>query len=126
MSDLQTTNAVKTPAWMTPEQTQAVARGAQQAHSDATTLAPEDRRINLNDVATSTPPAHLTNDYDPTYRPMALARDGQFEVDADAREVADYNVHAGIWKRCPECGEGIATGLRVHATCEQNLKAGVA
>ena len=126
MSDLQTTRAVKIPDWMTPEQTQAVARGAQQANSDATTLTPEDRRIALDDVVTYAPPAHLTADYDPTYRPMALSRDGQFEVDDDAREVADYNIHAGIWKRCPECGEGIATGLRIHATCEQNRKAGVA
>lgn len=105
---------------------EAIARGIARANSDAVFAAREDRRIDLDDVVTYAPPAHLTDDYDPTYRPMALTRDGQFEVDADAHEVADYNIHAGIWKRCPECGEGIATGLRIHATCEQNLKAGVA
>ena len=98
----------------------------QAANAPIPKSAASDHRIALDDVATFALPAYLTRDYDPTYRPMALTRDGQFEVDPEAREIADCNIHASIWKRCPECGEGIATGLRIHATCEQNLKAGVA
>lgn len=124
--DTQTAPGVKTPAWMTPEQTQAAARGAQHATADATTLLPEDRRITLEAVVTFALPAFLTNDYDPTYRPGAIDRDGTFATDPEAHEIAEYNIHTGQWKRCPECGNGIATGLRVHATCEQNVKAGVA
>ncbi len=104
----------------------AIARGIARANKDAVFAAREDRRIDLDDVVTYAPPAFLTDDYDPTYRPSALTRDGSFEVDPESRELAEFMIHNGQWKRCPECGNGIATGLRVHATCEQNAKAGVA
>lgn len=118
MTDTQSTQAVKS--------SDAYRLGIERANAPIPNSAANDHHIDIDDVVTYAPPAHLTDDYDPTYRPMALTRDGQFEVDPEAREIADYNVHAGIWKSCPECGEGIATGLRIHATCEQNLKAGVA
>lgn len=124
MSDTQTTNAVKTPAWMTPEQTQAVARGAQQAHSDATTLAAEDRRIALDEVVTFTPPAHLTNDYDPAYRPMAMTRGGSFEVtDSDALAIADRL--ANTLKACGLCGEPMTAGQQFqHNECARLVESG--
>lgn len=100
--------------------------GVARANEVAASAAP-DERIDLEAVVTYRPPAFLTTDYDPTYRPTRIDRNGSFEVtDPDAVAIAAQMVANGTWKRCPECGDPIATGQRIHALCEQARKAGAA
>lgn len=85
-----------------------------------------DQRIPHDKTATFAAPAYLTADYDPSHRPSAVDRSAAHTPDLEAVALAEALIANGTWKRCPECGNGITTGLRVHATCEQNRKAGVA
>jgi len=115
MTDTQSTDAVKS------DMTGAIERGIARANRDAAAAAifKADERVLRKDVVTHAPPAHLTADYDPTHRPSALNRTATIAVtDRDALKIAEQMIATGEWRRCPDCGDHIATGRRIHAICE--------
>lgn len=65
-----TTESGFAPQWMNSAQAEAHQRGVTTAVEAANIAAATgDHRIRLEDVVTFKPPAFLTSDYDPTYRP---------------------------------------------------------